>query len=63
MKITIEVDELDAMRLENFVNWALTSHIKEAVPSRDTDTAWDIRQALTRISSAIQDAQRKGGKS
>ncbi|MDX9987355.1 MULTISPECIES: hypothetical protein [Thiothrix] len=52
--ITIEVNEQDAKHLEDFVSWAQTEHFKAAIPSRDADKAWDVRQATNRISAAIQ---------
>lgn len=52
--ITIEVNEQDANHLEDFVSWAQTEHFKAAIPSRDADKAWDVRQATNRISAAIQ---------
>ena len=52
--VTIEVNEQDANHLEDFVSWAQTEHFKAAIPSRDADKAWDVRQATNRISAAIQ---------
>ena len=52
--VTIEVDRKDADHFEDFVNWALTEHFRAAIPSRDADKAWEIRQAANRISSALQ---------
>ena len=52
--ITIEVNEQDAKHLEDFVSGAQTEHFKAAIPSRDADKAWAVRQATNRISAAIQ---------
>jgi hypothetical protein len=52
--VTIEISREDADHLEDFVNWATTQNFKEAVPSRDADKAWAVRQAANRISAAIQ---------
>jgi type II secretory pathway pseudopilin PulG len=52
--VTIEIDPQDATHLEDFVNWATTEHFKAAIPSRDADKAWEVRQAANRISAAIQ---------
>lgn len=58
MMITIEIDEEQARLLESFVDWARTENFRDVIPSRDVDTAWEMRQAITKISSAIQDAKR-----
>ena len=62
MKITISItiEEDDARHLEDFVNWVRTDHIREVVPSRDSEKAYEIRQAAIKISSAIKDAAREG---
>lgn len=59
MKITVEIDEDDARLLEDFVQWARTDHVREVVPSKDADTAYAMRVAMTRISSTLQEALSK----
>ena len=58
MKLTIEIDEEQARLLESFVEWARTETFRDVIPSHDVDTAWEMRQAINKISSAIQDAKR-----
>lgn len=57
MKVTIEIAEADARRLEDLASWGKSYQYQNIVPSRDPDTAYELYQAVLRISSAIQNAE------
>ncbi len=54
MKLTIDIDEKDISRLEDLAQWGRSYQYTAMIPSKDPDTAYELYQAVLRISAALQ---------